>query len=207
MGGHIRTAIIGAAVGAGLALILGLFSGASFDAVLLRLLLSSALTAGIFVSISLVSKRFLAVDGDDPLASDEDDGTMDQGQSMAMDPENGTMVDVAVSGDEGELEGVYGTTTSTVPMVQEVEEVASTMEPQPSVASSEAFTQGVDHLPDIGGYADTFGSAPPVENDNPESGFGSAGPTSSGGVGGGGSALDPELIAKAISTKLKREGS
>jgi len=77
--------------------------------------------------------------------------------------------------------------------------------------SEDAFYSGIEHLPDIGGFSEHFGqtgeTSEPVEGesgpalidtDNSEPAVRSSG-------GGKSSELDPELMAKAIRTALKRE--
>jgi len=124
-----------------------------------------------------------------------------QEASGAGAPEEPEELEEVASADEAETGGDDG-------LVEEVEEVAAA----PSATGGESADarpgadideNSVDKLPDIGGFAGEFEAEGSEVVEEDETGFGGSG--SSGRAGNHGVNQDPEVIAKALQTVIKRD--
>lgn len=217
-----RTTIIASVAALVVGLLLGLIAGNTIGVVLLRALLTSALVGGGVFGIGLLVKKFLP-----ELSS----GTVPSSDlsEMAEPSESGRKVDIVVSDDAEEDEAQSSqkmprNTEDTGNMFAQesgleaiVEEVAEEGIDSGDVVADDdggfdedSFYAGVENLPDISGFETSFSRGIDEDAGDSEGDFDS-GPSSSSsrsssrsGSKGTADDMDPKIIARAISTALKK---
>jgi hypothetical protein len=147
-----------------------------------------------------------------PAAEEPDAAESDRAAGAEQTAEAGTSQAHGDEDEPGDLEEVAEDVESPAgggdELVEEVEEVAAA--PADSTASAKSESEDVDEnsvdaLPDIGGFAGDFESegaegAEVVEEDDSNGGFGGSSRAQSHGI-----EQDPEVIAKALQTVIKRD--
>ena len=153
-------------------------------------------------------------DGEDDSLGDGEDDELPAAEQAAQAVSPGDLED---DGEPGDLEEVAEDAESAAgdgdELVEEVEEVAAPAAggaPSDSEAATKNGTKDVDEnsvdtLPDIGGFAGDFESegtegAEVVEEDDSDGGFGGSSRAQAQGI-----EQDPEVIAKALKTVIKRD--
>ncbi|NBF40867.1 MAG: hypothetical protein GVY14_10670 [Spirochaetes bacterium] len=212
-GAILLRAVIGAIVFAGI----GYGSYIVISARLPELLSESAATSSTAQADGYGQNVDIVVDDDGeedelPAADEPDAAESAQAAGVEQAAETGTSqahVDEDEPGDLEEVaEGVESPAGGGDELVEEVEEVAAA--PTDSAASAKRESEDVDEnsvdaLPDIGGFAGDFESegaegAEVVEEDDSNGGFGGSSRAQSHGI-----EQDPEVIAKALQTVIKRD--
>ncbi len=211
---------------------LGIISQNALPVILFRSALSSALVVFGYAGGSFLVKKYLPElldgkqnDGDlDTFDSPRDgepvtgrlvnyviDGDGEQASSQTSPPKKNYQ---AMGDEDDESDNIFTKESSLSEVIEEVAENAlesdsggsSTLDTQEDDQEfrEDAFYAGVDNLPDIAGFETTFYSEGSDDSNTSEDDFmpnQSSPAKSSGGNTGG---MDPQLIAKAISTALKK---
>lgn len=172
-------------------------SGIPFGVLLFRAVVGALIFGAGAAGVQLLIRRFLPELQEEQSDTEEARGT----------------VDIVISDDEDSLENgdedagfepglAFDTAeseeTDGEPLVEEVEEAdtpPSTSEEEDVEELAEADTSTVDTLPDVGAFTDSFMADTAIETAESSTGKGS------------GEGQDPEAIAKAIRTLMKREES
>lgn len=210
-----RATIIAAIVAFVLGLLLGILAGNSVLIVLGRALLSAALSAaGVYGISSLIKKVFPELMPDASPRSDLADLGAAEGLAQNVDivvsDEEGSQIDAEESSGGSNL---FDQGRGLESIVEEVVEESIDARAQTEYAAEpefneESFYLGVENLPDIAGFESSFGSG--LNHSTEEAGdsgeldedIPARGPRSSG--SGNNEGMDPKLIARAISTALKK---
>ncbi|KGE73542.1 hypothetical protein [Spirochaeta lutea] len=229
MKGYLKTGTVVAAAFFVIAFILGLLSGNGFGVILLRALLSAAVAGGAAGGVHLLLAHFvpeLFAEGD------SNDRISDIGSDLvqgAPNPGPGSNVNIVIDdeqdSEEFDTQGAESTpqkprhqASELEEMVEEVAEDSDTVTeiadeaPEESGFDEEAFYSGVDSLPDISGFEDSFSKSVGLSSEEEDSGSGDVEDSVSGGSPSQGSSsssqhgdMDPVMIARAIQTALKKE--
>lgn len=205
----------------------GVVGGVGFGAIFVRALLAGLLFAAFGIGLETVVRRFLPElignDASDELGSrvnivvDDEDEQLPQSQSSGATPgsnvdgANESVRSDADSAAEDNWDDLENPEESLVQEVQEVRgaeeaedasepgesaETGQSSEPEKSPTAEQPVAAGeLDELPDVGRFAEDFSS---VETGTQSSGTSNRGATESNGQ-------DPEMIARALTTMLKRE--
>lgn len=218
-----RTALIAAAAGFGISLLLGLIAGNPFGIILLRSLLSAAGLGGAVFGIGLIIRKFLpelvARSDTDPAA---EGGGMGEIINIVSDKDDDETAFYANQTREpGDQDNLFAeeARASLDEVVEEVTETNVTalddMYSDPDSISGDEVGDNAGPLPDIAGFESSFGAAEGTGGSGevqeggeyaPESGTSASPARSSSGSQSERlpNGMDPALIAKALSTALKR---
>lgn len=219
MGLQLRFGVAGAGIGLFIGILGGLIGGVYFGTILLRILLCVILCGGLGFALYFVIKTFLPelLQSFEPSAEPTAAETESENQGQAVNitlPEEGYQA----SGDQAApLREMYETNAggdddAESDLIAEVSEerhgpgiAAAAM--SESAFNEDAFYQGVERLPDIGGFSeqfqdtDTDGTVVSEDGTSVAPSMAGSRKTSSDSK----SNMDPELIAKAIRTALKKD--
>lgn len=219
---QLRFGVAGAALGALLGLLGAIAAGVPFGILVLRLLVSALATGLLGLGLHFVVKTFLP----ELLESFAAESAAAPGAEAA-EAAGGSTVDITLPAEgyapqadqASELRRIYAgepgqgqaDEADGGDLIAEVSEERHA--PRASEAaggegsfSEDAFYQGVERLPDIGGFSEQFQESDSdgtvvAEDGGAKAPSGSGGRSSDGNKGN----MDPELIAKAIRTALKKD--
>lgn len=220
---HFRFGIAGAALGMFIGIIGSIIAAPPFGYVIFRIILATLLGSGLGFGIFFVIRSFLpellsnySISGESSIA---DDGIDSSGRVNITMPEEGYIASTEYLDDEAQSsqrryradDENSDETDSDSSLIAEVSEgrhsgMSSVGDPS---FNEDAFYQGVDRLPDIGGFSeqfqdqDTDGTVVGDEDTPLVSSTSSTSSRKSSSNGKGN--MDPELIAKAIRTALKKD--
>lgn len=205
MGLSQKIGLAGAAFGLVLAIVAGLVGGVPFVDILIRSLIASLVSGGIFLGAWTLAIRFLPELNPQSSISDDAHGTDDG-------PIDITVADDDSGSDQASDLRTMAAAGSRSTRSFEDEDIIEEVRDEPAVStpvddngpgfSEEAFYSNIDQLPDIGGFSDSFGSS--GDDDAPTVDTGISDTPVSGGGGSTKGGMDPKLMAQAISTALKK---
>lgn len=228
----VKSLSIGAAVGFGLSFLMGIFSGVSFGVLLFRALVFGILGAGFVLLFRFAWGKFQMDSGAE---SAQDDEAREEGRQVDIVLPGEDILPAGRSGSADGLATTQAAAFAREELVPrdsdvddefsneiatEVEEIRRSplvepSEPEAKAARPPSLLDDVDVLPDLDGFQDSFAS--PIAGDDGDGGnddsvgfqpmedLGDSHAYGARGSGGAGGDKNPEMIAKAVRTLLKKD--